>query len=229
MYKILQIDSEADLDIVKAAYRRLAHKYHPDKSTLSDSTHRMAAINEAYKILVNPESRQEYDETLNINQNDDPISPNPQTQKEPASKHAYGNEFSRKANEIYESLELKEDLLSEGIKTKLTIRKLGFFIPFLASFVFLLTTFDSNEKTLDFGSLLMVCFAAGIYLYTVVETARRFMPKQRKLDKELQEINYERVRNNIKPKVDYFWNIIYIWGWIAFLGMLPVIFFAILD
>ena len=29
-YKILQVDSEAEDEVIQAAYRRLARKYHPD-------------------------------------------------------------------------------------------------------------------------------------------------------------------------------------------------------
>ena len=29
-YKVLQIDPEADLEIIQVVYRRLARKYHPD-------------------------------------------------------------------------------------------------------------------------------------------------------------------------------------------------------
>jgi DnaJ-class molecular chaperone len=29
-YKVLQVDSEAEEEVIQAAYRRLAQKYHPD-------------------------------------------------------------------------------------------------------------------------------------------------------------------------------------------------------
>ena len=29
-YKTLQVDPEADIEVIQAAYRRLAQKYHPD-------------------------------------------------------------------------------------------------------------------------------------------------------------------------------------------------------
>lgn len=31
-YKILEIEYSTDINIIKKAYRKLAHKYHPDKS-----------------------------------------------------------------------------------------------------------------------------------------------------------------------------------------------------
>jgi DnaJ-class molecular chaperone len=32
-YKVLQVDSEAEDEVIQAAYRRLAQKYHPDVAT----------------------------------------------------------------------------------------------------------------------------------------------------------------------------------------------------
>ena len=36
-YKILQVDSEAEDEVIQAAYRRLARKYHPDLATTADA------------------------------------------------------------------------------------------------------------------------------------------------------------------------------------------------
>ena len=37
LYKILQVDPEADAEVIEAAYRRLARRYHPDISTEPDA------------------------------------------------------------------------------------------------------------------------------------------------------------------------------------------------
>jgi curved DNA-binding protein CbpA len=60
-YKILQVDCEADSDVIAAAYKRLAMKFHPDTSKLPDSREKMQEINEAYAILGNSMRREEYD------------------------------------------------------------------------------------------------------------------------------------------------------------------------
>jgi curved DNA-binding protein CbpA len=60
-YKVLQVDSEADPDVIQAAYRRLAQKYHPDTRGDAESSKRMAAINAAWAILRDPQSRAELD------------------------------------------------------------------------------------------------------------------------------------------------------------------------
>ncbi len=58
-YKILGVSKTADYKAVKAAYRRLARKYHPDVN--KGSAERFKEINEAYTVLSDPEKRKRYD------------------------------------------------------------------------------------------------------------------------------------------------------------------------
>jgi len=60
-YKVLQIDPEAEDEVVQAAYRRLARKYHPDVADSPEAAARMAAINAAWAILKDPRRRATYD------------------------------------------------------------------------------------------------------------------------------------------------------------------------
>jgi DnaJ-class molecular chaperone len=60
-YKILGVDRNADAKALKAAYRRLARKHHPDVAKGKDATERFKEINEAYEVLSDPEKRRRYD------------------------------------------------------------------------------------------------------------------------------------------------------------------------
>ena len=60
-YKILQVDPEAEDEVIQAAYRRLARKYHPDLAETPDAASRMAAINAAWEMLGEPAARQAFD------------------------------------------------------------------------------------------------------------------------------------------------------------------------
>lgn len=60
-YKILQVDPEAEDEVIQAAYRRLARKYHPDLAETADAASRMAAINAAWEMLGEPAARQTFD------------------------------------------------------------------------------------------------------------------------------------------------------------------------
>lgn len=59
-YKTLQVDSEAEDDVIAAAYRRLAAKYHPDIAG-PDGMARMVAINAAWEVLRDGRRRAAYD------------------------------------------------------------------------------------------------------------------------------------------------------------------------
>jgi curved DNA-binding protein CbpA len=62
-YATLGVLPEADPVVIKAAYRALAQTYHPDKwrGDPTVACRRMAAINEAYRILGDSQMRAEYD------------------------------------------------------------------------------------------------------------------------------------------------------------------------
>lgn len=58
-YKILGVSEKSGSDEIKKAYRNLAFRYHPDRSTGNEEM--MKEINEAYAVLSNPVKRNEYD------------------------------------------------------------------------------------------------------------------------------------------------------------------------
>jgi curved DNA-binding protein CbpA len=60
-YKVLQVDPEAEDEVIKAAYRRLARKYHPDLAFGPEAATRMAAINAAWGLVGEPVARAAYD------------------------------------------------------------------------------------------------------------------------------------------------------------------------
>lgn len=60
-YKILGIDRESSQEEIKAKYRQLAKKLHPDKSKNQETEKKMSEINRAYEILSDKELRQKYD------------------------------------------------------------------------------------------------------------------------------------------------------------------------
>jgi len=60
-YKTLQVDPEAEDEVIQAAYRRLARKYHPDSAPGHEAQARMAAINAAWERIGEPTARAAYD------------------------------------------------------------------------------------------------------------------------------------------------------------------------
>lgn len=59
-YEILGISRDASDEEVKKAYRKLAHKYHPDKA--GGDEQKFKEINEAYQILSDKQKRSQYDQ-----------------------------------------------------------------------------------------------------------------------------------------------------------------------
>jgi curved DNA-binding protein len=60
-YEIMGLERGADADAIKKAYRKLAHKYHPDVSKDKDAEERFKEVAEAYATLKDPEKRAAYD------------------------------------------------------------------------------------------------------------------------------------------------------------------------
>lgn len=59
-YQILQVHHDASPEVIKAAYRKLCTLYHPDTNGNQKEEMRMMDINEAYRILSDPDKRTEY-------------------------------------------------------------------------------------------------------------------------------------------------------------------------
>lgn len=63
-YKILGVDRDADAKKIKAAYRKLARKWHPDLHTgkkREEAEEKIKEINEAYEVLSDKEKKSLYD------------------------------------------------------------------------------------------------------------------------------------------------------------------------
>ena len=63
-YATLQVDPRAEPEVIDAAYRRLAAKYHPDVNDSADALEYMQQLNAAYEVLSDPDKRNAYDRTV---------------------------------------------------------------------------------------------------------------------------------------------------------------------
>lgn len=61
-YKVLQVDPEADADVIAAAHKALARKLHPETDLTGVHEVRMAELNRALATLSDPATRRAYDQ-----------------------------------------------------------------------------------------------------------------------------------------------------------------------
>ena len=61
-YAVLGITKDADPEVIKAAYRALAKKHHPDTS--GGSAERFLQIRRAWEVLSNPDLRRAFDHSV---------------------------------------------------------------------------------------------------------------------------------------------------------------------
>jgi molecular chaperone DnaJ len=59
-YNTLGVDKSASKETIKKAFRKLAHKHHPDKG--NGNADKFKEINEAYQVLSKDDKRQQYDQ-----------------------------------------------------------------------------------------------------------------------------------------------------------------------
>ncbi len=60
LYNVLDVSRDASADDIKKAFRKLAHKYHPDKENGDEA--KFKEVNSAYQILGDEEKRKHYDQ-----------------------------------------------------------------------------------------------------------------------------------------------------------------------
>jgi len=65
-YDILNIESDASMQDITTAYRKLAKILHPDVCESPDADDLFKAVNEAYQVLKDPKKREAYDASLVI-------------------------------------------------------------------------------------------------------------------------------------------------------------------
>lgn len=103
-YKALGLEPGADDKAVKAAYRKLARKYHPDVSKEKDAENQFKEVAEAYEVLKSAEKRAEYDELRKYAQQGRPFEPPPGWQ--PRGNAGFADEMGggRDYSDFFESL-----------------------------------------------------------------------------------------------------------------------------
>ena len=102
-YAILNIEHNATKKEIKAAFKKEALKWHPDRNSSSEATARMQLINEAYLILKDDEARLRYDKQY-------------QKFKQATRQEQVISESDTRAQTNWENYSIDDDILNNWIK-----------------------------------------------------------------------------------------------------------------
>ena len=72
-YAALGLGSDASLADIKKAFRQKAALFHPGPNAAADANARFRAVQQAYDVLADPQTRQAYDDNRRRNLLDDPL------------------------------------------------------------------------------------------------------------------------------------------------------------
>ncbi|AFZ50225.1 DnaJ domain-containing protein [Dactylococcopsis salina] len=104
-YRLLELKPDADVDMIKASYRRLARRYHPDvnPNNREEAHQKFIQVTEAYKLVLERVSKQEKSA---------PSSSKTEAKTTVKRKSPPASKFDQKVKwEAYEQL---QDLLQQG-------------------------------------------------------------------------------------------------------------------
>ena len=143
-YEILEINKGASEDVIKAAYKALAKKYHPDNNKMNSELceEKLKQLNEAYEVLSDSEIRKRYDESIKYSatqeenpytaaQNENPV---PEPPKKKSFWRSMGEGFlsylekqnQEMENAYYRGLELSENALIQEFKCAKGAKRFGY-------------------------------------------------------------------------------------------------------
>ena len=106
-YRLLNIDTSADLDTIKKAFRTEIALYHPDNNKSEGAKLRFELLVEAFEILSNPKKRNAYDAMLKASNTNKPVVIEPKSE----AQYQEWKKESRKKSDNYWETSLTELLL----------------------------------------------------------------------------------------------------------------------
>ena len=168
LYSILGVLPDAEEVVIKAAYRALAQRYHPDKwkGNAAEAHQRMVLLNQAYAVLSDPSKRSAYDATR---------KPSNRAQFEPDDEEDRGQAFDSALGELEERWNTACAIFPDLVEHRARLAKISTTLAFayvttlldsklfthrgaMASHVeqvFLERYFGINPKILDYGRSLI--------------------------------------------------------------------------
>jgi curved DNA-binding protein len=120
-YKLLDVSNDATPDEIKAAYRKLARKYHPDLNPNDKKANKkFQELNEANEVLSDPEKRKKYDQYGPGSQNPSQVK-DPKKPKSKKSSKVRGETYKTYYDLDYGNVKVKIRMTDSFVFTSVTI------------------------------------------------------------------------------------------------------------
>ena len=143
-YDNLKVARNAPPEVIRAAYKSLAQKYHPDKHSDPIEAERIIKIiNAAYETLMNPEARARYDIELGREEAKNTATSVPPVTSSPVAK--YSPKPTESTNTHYFKAESESPFIASQ-KVILPMAIYGLIILFLAIFAAMLINVSPTEQ-----------------------------------------------------------------------------------
>lgn len=149
-YKILGVEPDADIKLIKTAYRKLARQYHPDMNPDKGAEEKFKEVAEAYQVLKNEKTRAEFDDLRKYgSQSQQGFRPPPGWQASHDSSFAGDAQFSG-YSDFFNSIFGGQRQSERGQGFNQTQRRTRGQDIEVELAVFLEETLKENEKTVEF-------------------------------------------------------------------------------
>ena len=94
-YDNLKVARNAPIEVIRAAYKSLSHKHHPDRNldNQTESTRIMSIINTSYEVLSDTEKRRQHDIWIKEQESEQVASASKSEQPRRPSENKHSIEF----------------------------------------------------------------------------------------------------------------------------------------
>lgn len=149
-YQILGVEPDASVKAIKVAYRKLAHKYHPDMNPDEGAKAKFKEVGEAYHVLKDEQLRAEFDELRQYgSQSKKGFQPPPGWHASHNTEFQDGATFDGDFSEFFNSIfgNTKQPFNRSGASQSRSIRGQDIEIELP---IFLEETLKEHQKTVEF-------------------------------------------------------------------------------
>jgi curved DNA-binding protein CbpA len=180
-YQILQVNPEADRAMIKRAFRSLARQFHPDVAGAAATAH-FQQLNEAYRVLQDPEQRRAYDQVW------------AQHQQRPQRKSSRSQldprvvvQVTSRSSQAHSSLQEHAEGL-ERIRQALRSQRLG---EAVANGESLLRRFPDADDVIHLAALAFYRYGNSLIQRGKPDQARAYLHKARDMEPHNRELAFE--------------------------------------